>query len=209
MVPLEDVSAETFDIFYRWSHQRPPRLPPQMTLRTALPVAEMAERYEIAGLENAVSDLLREQLRLGRWSVDVFAVNTVYAALATDNPVRELIRLMLPRCVRHPGMTASKDAEWWLSVGTDFPGLLCDFVSLARDEWPAQQIQDGGVCRFHRHRGARNVLSGRPHEKRRCEFALDEWYPAADATDGSEDGGESDQAEVVPAAVLSPEYKRS
>lgn len=202
---LEDVSTDTFDAFFFWSHQHPPRLPTQMTLERALDVARMAEKYQIAGLENAVSDLVREQLRMGRWKVDIFAVNSAYEDFAKGSPVRELVCLVLNQCVRRPGCTPNDDAEMWLLVANDFPELFRDFMRLSRDGWPSRQIEDGGVCRFHHHRVGRNALSAAPNEKQKCVFALDEWYPAVDSEDVSPDREECGESEMISTADIVPE----
>ena len=64
---MPDVGQRAFRAFFQWSYLDTPRLKPDMSLEDGLDLAELAQKYQVYGLKNQVSDLFPANLG---WSVE-------------------------------------------------------------------------------------------------------------------------------------------
>jgi len=162
LMKLPETSIATFQDFYIWASSRSPQIDCEASFEEVADLAILATMYEVISLQNQAVEAIRNKLYQSQWQLQPAVVERIYQSVGEESTLRRLIRVGLGTIVTRDDyglrQRTSPDAtegfiNEWRGVFVKIADIGADYFEMTKRGWGRSELNMGGPCRFHDHRG--------------------------------------------------------
>jgi hypothetical protein len=161
LIKLPETSVMTFQDFYVWAMSYTPQVGADESFETVADLAIFATMYDVVALQNQTVEVIRSKLRVGDWQLQPGLVERIYEMVGGESNLRWLISVALGS-INEPGNDffggrssgiTTEAIKVWREVFSKIADVGADFFEASQWGWGRGELEHGGPCRFHDHRG--------------------------------------------------------
>jgi hypothetical protein len=184
LIKLPETSVATFQDFYIWALSRLPRIDSEAPFEAVVDLAIFATMYDVISLQNQAVDVIRNKLYRAEWQLQPAVVERIYENVGEESTLRRLIRVSLGtikelKTLGYSQKTSPEATEdfihGWREIFIKIADIGADYFETTKRGWAGNELNIGGPCRFHDHRG-RPVPNSSTETSAECPFVIMECF---------------------------------